>query len=317
MQLLIEIQADLPVSLPFSYYSWLSAAMYHSMGAVHPEFAAHLHDGDEHKNRIKLFGFTPLHSREMEVHRGGPGSHHPPETEQESSKRPHLRFKGRTAFRLFSPWPELVNAVGEGLLTQQVLSLNGSHFHIRSVTMLPPPRFKETMTWMPAPNGSIVTSWKSRATQQKIYFMPSVTAAEDGHSAASLLVDNLIHKWQRLTDPQARPDIAARWAEVPEAEVKGWIKSQNISVRLPEKFKTRLHQVKTMPVRSWSGPIEVTAPVPIQRLIWSCGLGEMNSMGFGGMTGMTNPRLADAEEASKEQARKIGQSSSSNEQQFP
>jgi CRISPR-associated endoribonuclease Cas6 len=61
---------------------------------------------------------------------------------------------------------------------------------------------------------------------------------------------------------------------------------ENISVRLlplsgAKSVHKKRHQIKKTPVFSWIAPVEITAPKAIQRIAWSCGLGEMNSMGFG------------------------------------
>ena len=312
MHLLLQLRPANTAWLPFSYYHQLSAAFYAALDGVHPDFAKDLHDGPEHHSRIKLFGFTPLHSRQMEVRKGGAASHRQfgrDENAGESQnvkEQPGLLFKGRTECLLFSPWPELMNAMSEGLLTSRELRVGSVKFRIEHTTVQPPPEFSEDMLWQPAGKQvSFVTTWTPQSGPdkgKKLAIFPENAAVESNHAqapklptAAERLRDNLIHKWQRLTDATGRPDIAARWAGVNEAEAKTWITEVGDQIRVTiaasgsdgdgEAVKTKLHQIKNAPVRSWAAPVRIEAPVAVQRLVWSCGFGEMNSMGFGGVGG--------------------------------
>ena len=283
MQFTVTIAPTTPAHLPFSYYPFLSAALYQSLEIVQPEFAADLHHGEQHRDRIKLFGFSPLRCRHMTVNRGGRGSHLP-DSENGESTRPGLLIEGEATFRLFSPWPELMSAVSEGLLAAGNLRLAATDFLIKSAIVIPQPAFQETMLWQPVREASVVTSWKNRETGAKLYALPGKPA--DGRDCADLLRENLLHKWLRFTDETGRPDIAARWAGLngaTPAETKAWATQQNVQVELADqaKARTRLFHIKNIPVRSWVAPVKVTAPIGLQRLIWSAGLGEMNSMGFG------------------------------------
>lgn len=274
MQLEIFLHPEMPVRLPFSYYPQLSAAVYSAMDSANPAFAGELHEGQDHKNRIKLFAFSPLYSRFCAVHGGGKGSH------REPSADAYLLFKGKTQFRLCSPWPELMNAVGEGLLKAGLLRIGSQVFRIQDANLLPPPAFCEKMTWRPFGNGSVVTSWSPRNKGIKQFVFPDQTPA-DAPDCATLLKQNLIHKWRRLNE--IRPDLASAWAGAGAAcpTEKEKINVEIPPLRADKPYRTKLHQIISAPVRSWVAPVTVQAPVYLQRLIWSCGLGEMNSMGFG------------------------------------
>lgn len=281
MQLAVTIAPVGPARLPFFYQQFLSAALYQALAIVQPDFALELHEGKLHQNRIKLFGFSPLRSRHMTVTRGGKGSHLP-NGHGNGNEAPSLLIEGEATFRLFSPWPELMSAVGEGLLAGGTLRLSQYEFAVQSAVMVPQPAFAETMTWKPSHESSFVTSWKPRETDKKLYSLPGKPA--EGHECSELLKQNLLHKWLRFTDETGRPDIAARWAGLQNAEpaeAKAWLARQNVELTLGEPTKTRLFHIKKIPVRSWAGPVTLTAPIALQRLAWSAGLGEMNSMGFG------------------------------------
>lgn len=274
MQIVIRLIPETPVSLPFSYFDRLSAAVYDCLTRADAEFSRDLHDGDQHANRIKLFSFSPLHSRMTEVHK----------PDKKKKTEGALVFKGPTFFKLSSPWPELMNRIGEGMLTTGNLRIGSQIFQVAGANLLPPPTFSETMIWRPTKTGSIVTSWTPKSKQQKIYAFPDTPA--DGQACEALVRTNLVHKWQRLCE--IRPDIAASWAGKEDSDLRETFSPDDLRVEFipPAKnndkpYRTRLHYIKNNPVRSWHATLKITAPVPLQRTAWACGLGEMNSTGFG------------------------------------
>ncbi len=274
MQIAIRLSPQTPVSLPFSYFDRLAAALYGTLATANPDFADNLHDGGEHRSRIKLFAFSPLHSRQTEVHRPDP----------EKNLDGGLVFKGPTYFKLASPWPELMNSAGEGLLANGFLRIGSQLLRIAGANLLPPPDFTETMTWRPTKTGSIVTSWSRRTDNTKLYAFPDQPA--DGQACELLLRTNLVHKWQRLCE--VRNDLAATWSGLDPAATRDAFNPDHIRISFADSangddpdYRQRLHQIKELPVRSWQAPVTLHAPPPLQRLAWACGLGEMNSMGFG------------------------------------
>lgn len=291
MQLEISLRPQGEARLPFSYYSLLSAALYSAMSKSNPEFAADLHGGPTHQSRIKLFGFTPLHSREMAVNGGGPGSHG-----KELANKHHLLFKGRTQFRIFSPAVDTLNALGEGLLSDAELRIGSQKLTIDAVQIAPPPKFAEEMIWRPWGTASIVSSRSiergETGKERKIFLFPGAPNSEVSENAEQIVQSNIIHKWKRLRETW--PSVAERFAHEDKALLNGGIDSAVVKIIVASdgkssmvgadrSIRTKLHQIKNAPVRSWIGPVAVHAPIPIQRLIWSAGLGQMNSMGFGGV----------------------------------
>lgn len=267
MQATVTLFPETPVHLPFSYYDKLSSAIYNAIRSTDRGFANELHDGSVHKNKIKLFGFSPLHSKMTEVRR------HDPDSKQDGE----LIFKGPTNFRLCSPWPELLNRLAEGILTAEFLRIGSQLFHIKRIELLGPPSFAETMTWRPVKTASIVTTWSNRATSTKRCILPGQT--EEAQTTETLLQYNLFHKWQRLSE--VRPDILQSWSMEHAPVVRETIEARLLPLDKNNTFKTKFHTIKGNPVKSWIAPVQIKAPPPIQRIAWSCGLGEMNSMGFG------------------------------------
>lgn len=273
MQVLIKLLPETPVRVPFSYYPDMSAAIYKSMSDSDPSFASSLHDGEEHKSKIKLFGFSPLYSQQTEVHK----------TDKENNIEGAFVFKGLTTFIVCSPWPELVNRLGEGLLKNGYLRIGSQLLKVLEATILPPPAFKEKMVWTPAKSASVVTSWSRKTDKNKIYAFPDKPA--DGQACELLLKTNILHKWRRLCE--IRGDIAASWSGSDKADILSTLPDDSVVVRVHSDsanaipYRTKLHYIKGNPVRSWISPVEVLAPIFLQRLIWSSALGEMNSMGYG------------------------------------
>lgn len=276
MHLVLKLEPVQKAVLPFSYQSYLASAIYTVWGNWNPAMAEAVHDGNLFRNRIKLFGFSPLNSpqteivegnRECGVEQGGDG----------------LRFEGPTFCRVHSPLPEFIQSISQGVMEEGILRVGSAVFEVVGATHMPAPSFRQKMKWQPVRHASFVTSWKNRGDRIKRYAIPE--SPVEGQSAESLLIANLRHKWQRITDEGGRPDLAARWAGLPEDADKTtllrWLDEQPLEIRLEETEKTRLHQVKETKVRSWRASAQIEAHPALQRLAWACGLGEMNSMGFG------------------------------------
>lgn len=274
MQIALRLSLETPIRLDFSYHPKLAAALYKAISYADPEFAEDLHDGDTYRNRIKLFGFSPLYSRQTEIHPENPNQ----------NKSGGLVFKGTCSFTVCSPWPELMNRLKEGFLNTPQVRIGSQLLRIQRAMIVPIPNFTEKMVWHLRQPASCVTSWSSRDENEKRYALPGSPAY--GRTCEALLGQNLIHKWRRLKE--IRQDIAMAW--LPKG-VKGEkepvdFAEEDIRVRLlplsgPKSVHKKRHQIRKAPVFSWIAQVEITAPQAIQRIAWSCGLGEMNSMGFG------------------------------------
>jgi CRISPR-associated endoribonuclease Cas6 len=272
MQISLRLFPETPIRLDFSYYPKLAAAVYQAISHADPDFADDLHGGELFRNRIKLFGFSPLYSRQTEIH---------PENRSQN-KSGGLVFKGACSFTVCSPWPELMNRLSEGFLKTLQFRIGSQLLRIQKAMLAPMPDFKEKMVWQFRQPASCVTSWSSKNENKKRYILPEIPV--NGRTCEALLRQNLIHKWRRLKE--IRLDIATAWLREKGENGPADFAEEDISVRLlplssPRSFHKKRHQIKKAPVFSWIAPVEITAPQAIQRIAWSCGLGEMNSMGFG------------------------------------
>ncbi len=267
MQILFRLYPETPIRLDFNYYPKLAAAIYEVLSRYDHEFASDLHDGEDFQNRIKLFGFSPLHSRQTEVHPVDPAK-------QQSGG---LVFKGACTLAVCSPWPELMTRIEQGAREVPYLRIGSQLLNIQTVMMVPPPNFKEKMDWMFRRPASCVTSWSVRGERKKVFIMPDEPGNEV--TCEDLLRNNLIHKWRRLKE--IRPDIAKAWLENREEISEHDISLKILPISNRYDYHRKSHIIKQAPVFSWTAPVRIKAPVCIQKIVWSCGLGQMNSMGFG------------------------------------
>jgi CRISPR-associated endoribonuclease Cas6 len=185
-----------------------------------------------------------------------------------------ILFAQPTFFTICSAWPELMNSIGEGLVRSKELYIGSQNFRVAAVNIVMPPDFKEKMTWIPRMNSSFVVSETLRGEKKKKYIMP------DDPKCVELMKNNLIHKWKRLCE--IRGDIAASWTDTPAEKCSNLFSSEDIELNFVGVHKTKMHLIKTVPVQSFRNvEISMKAPLPLQRLAWSSGLGEMNSMCYG------------------------------------
>ena len=271
MQIEIKSQCLDHRSLGFDYLYSLHATIMKSLTATHPELAQEIHDGI-HKDRAKLICFSPFNGGKAVAVKG--------------EKRKQLLLGGYTWFRIASPIPEFLNALGESLLRQRQLQIDGKAFSVQAINMIAPPEFKEEMVWHPAgSSASIVTAWTSRGGRKR-FIRPGQN--RDGEPPVEqLLRNNLITKFKRIKD--IRDDIASSWLKNSGLNsLSGKDTPVEISL-LPYgngiPFKKVSTKNKNTVIYSWRSPVKVTAPIPLQRSLWSCGLGSMNFQGFGLMQG--------------------------------
>jgi CRISPR/Cas system endoribonuclease Cas6 (RAMP superfamily) len=218
MQIFLRLFPETPIRLDFSYFPKLAAAVYQAIAHADSDFADDLHGGELYRNRIKLFGFSPLYSRQTEIH---------PENRSQN-KSGGLVFKGICSLAICSPWPELINRLNDGFIKTSQLRIGSQLLHIQKAIHAPVPGFKKTMVWRLRQPASCVTSWSSKDENKKRYALPGTPV--DGHTCESLLAHNLIHKWRRLKE--IRPDIAAAWLQTGAKENKEDVDFTEYSLRI-------------------------------------------------------------------------------------
>ncbi len=271
MQIEIQLIQYEESLLSFDYLYALHSAIMKTIDAFRPEMANALHEG-VHKDRMKLFSFSPLNSWPL-----------PKLVQIEGEPRKKMLLGQKVWFRIASPWPELLNSIGESLLKTQGLKLLNKSFQITQINMIAPPDLKEEMVWMPfGQSGSICTSWSLKNTERKLFVYPD-KSIEGSPSCKELLTSNLYHKFKRLQE--IRPDIASAWLRDSGAEIvspeKTPISIEFLPLSKEKNYKNIMHSGKNTVIKTWRCPVKVSAPLPIQRLIWACGLGDMNSQGYG------------------------------------
>ena len=270
MQIEIQLKPLDKTILSYDYLYPMASMLKDALYKTAPEFSQELHDG-LHKNRIKLFTFSPLNS-----------APNPKPVQIEGEKRKQMLLGKRIWFRVASPWPELLNSLGQSLLSNNQVRILAKNLKVETINMIAPPEMKETMVWRPfGQSASICTPWSPRTEKNKYFVYPD-KYIDDSPDCASILKQNLIHKFQRLQE--IREDIATAWLKSSETEKIDEttpITIDFIQYKETQAYKTVVHSGKNSPIRSWRCPVKVTAPIPIQRLIWATGIGTMNSQGYG------------------------------------
>ncbi len=270
MQIEIKMSPFEESLLSFDYLYALHSVIMKQIDSVRPELANELHEG-EHKNKLKLFTFSPLNSFPMKL------------VQVDGEPRKKMLLGHNVWFRIASPWPELLNSIGESLLKSQNIKLLNKNFKITCINIIAPPELKEEMIWKPfGQSGSICTSWSQKGSDRKLFIYPD-KRVEDSPDCVELLASNLYHKFHRLQE--IRPDIASAWLRDAGIENvtpdKHPISVDFLPLSKEKAYRTIMHTGKNTVIKTWRCPVKVTAPIPIQRLIWACGLGDMNSQGYG------------------------------------
>jgi len=272
MQLEITLNAVEESLMGFDYQYEFHSMLMQKLSTTQPELAADLHDG-KHRNRIKLFVFSPLNSLP-----------NPKLVQVENESRKRMLLGEKIWFRLASPVPEFINNLAEALLTAGTFGIGTKQFKVRNISMIAPPEMRETMVWRPfGQAGSICTAWTAPVAEKKLFRYPDYQGENDNPGCAELLTRNLYHKFQRLQE--IRPDIAQAWlatAGLKELSPSlAPIKVEFLPLAAGRAYRTMLHRGKNDVIKSWRCPVQVTAPIPVQRLIWAAGLGVLGSQGYG------------------------------------
>ena len=147
--------------------------------------------------------------------------------------------------------------------------------------MVPAPEFRPEMVYRPfGQAGFLVCPYKKAG--KTLYQMPD-DSKEGIPSCRTLFAGNLRHKLLRLHE--IRPDVFENIMSI-----------GNLSVdevpRLPIQidflpltgtcaYRTRLVCFKGVNIRGFRAPVRIVAPEAVHRMVWSAGLGGLNSTGWG------------------------------------
>lgn len=268
MQIELQLSKSDDGVLAFDYYHELASAFYRALERFRPEMARDLHDGS-HRSRIKLFVFSPLNSDPK------------PQVAQLPDGTPALKFGSRIWMRFASIWPEMVYHLAEALQKEKYIEVRGQRFRLESLQMISAPEFIPTMTYRPfGQSGCIVCPYN---LDGKTHYQLPDDSETDIPGCRELLTGNLRHKLLRLRE--IRPDIFENILSIGNLDAAAIqampIKIEFLPLMANHSFRTRLFRLKGHNVRGFRAPVRITAPEAIHRLVWDCGLGAMNSMGFG------------------------------------
>ena len=153
------------------------------------------------------------------------------------------------------------------------VNIAGNLFDLFRVELVDEPLFESMMTWRVPLHGGIITGYTEKETKKKYEFTPVQFPNETGEC----LQRNLRTKWAQLC--RDFPKRAALWSA--QADPLDWMQSQKFDVVVPDKNLITISQIHQTTVKAWRGRVTVTAPIAVQRLIWSVGLGQKAGCGFG------------------------------------
>jgi CRISPR-associated endoribonuclease Cas6 len=159
------------------------------------------------------------------------------------------------------------------IFNHREINIAGNLFELFRVEFIEDPLFESTMTWRVPLHGGIIAGYTEKETKKKYEFTPVDFPNETKIS----LERNLRSKWAQFS--KDFPKRAVLWSA--EENPSEWIKSQEIQVVVPNKNIITISQIRQTTVKAWRGRVTVTAPPPIQRLIWAAGLGQKAGCGFG------------------------------------
>ena len=271
MQIEIQLSNQNKHAIGFSYNHALGSALMSAISSANPLLGTALHDG-AHKNRLKLFVFSPLNSDPR------------PQAAKTSSGDPGLNFGNRLWIRFASIWPEVIYALSDALMKQKNLDVCGLKLQVEDIKMVSTPTFKETTTYRCfGQSGMIVARYQKNGSD---YFQFPDSQEKDIPSCETLLAANIRHKLLRLGE--IRKDIQSNYlalSNLGEEEICQLpIGIKFLPLNAAKAFRHGLFRIKALNVRAFRCPVQVTAPEIVHQIIWNCGLGGQNTQGFGLMT---------------------------------
>ena len=245
--------------MPLNYQYELSSWIYKRMAAADTAYTNFLHQqgyGQGHR-RFKLFCFSPLELRPFRIHKElGVFELQGQEIQLQ------LGFMADQAAEAFIKGVFMNQHLGLGNRVSQV------DMEVVRVEGLPEPPFKEVMQYKAM--SPIVISQQQVGQRYAQYLDPT----HDQYADA--LLNNLVHKWASYqavlntapAGPEVEEDTKLKFKLLTEAPRSKLI---TIKALTPEETK----------VKGYLYDFSVYAPLELQRLMYSGGVGEKGSMGFG------------------------------------
>lgn len=267
----IEVQlSSLDSRILNCHYNYeLSSALLHIMSKQIPELCRQLHD-TTHKSRLKLYLFSPFNS-----------SPHPTIAKCENGES-GFKFGERVWMRFATIWPEVFYPMCEALSQAGEISVRGKRFKINKIEIVSNPEFTEEMIYRPFSQSSFIVCRHSRPNGATVCQFPDNSVAGIP-KCEDIIAENLRHKLFRLGE--VRPDIQENLLSISNLTVNDIkelpIKVEFLPLSAEKSYRTCMIRVKDSCVRGFRAPVKITAVEAIHRIAWNCGLGNLNSQGFG------------------------------------
>jgi len=262
MRLRIRFHLNQNAVLPVDHQHELQGVVYNLLRASDPEFARFLHDegyatSEEGSKRFKLFVYSGLrtarHQRRIE---GG---------------RLHLS-PGSVEWLLASPRTDFLTHSATGLLSAGTqIRVGSADLTITGVEALPVPAFAEQTAFTCL---SAIVASVPQKDKPALYLRPAENAAEFSENVRA----NLLRKYRLLHDAEPADD---RLVLTFKPEYLADPKHHN---------GTKLVTFKQIQIRGAFAPFTLSGSTELMEVAWSCGLGSMNSAGFGMVEVQNNAR---------------------------
>jgi CRISPR-associated endoribonuclease Cas6 len=253
MRLRIHFHLNHPAAIPVDHQHELQAVVYSLLRASDPEFARFLHDegyavSDEASKRFKLFVYSGLR---MAKH-------------QRRIERGVLHLSpGSMDWLIGSPRTDFLTHSATGLLSAGTrLQVGNANLTITSVEALSTPTFAPTVAFTCL---SPIVASVPQKDKPALYLRPR----EDAEAFSENVRANLLRKFRLLHNADPADD---RLTLTFKPEYLADPKHHN---------GTKLVTFKGIQIRGAFAPFTLSGSTELMETAWDCGLGSLNSGGFG------------------------------------
>ncbi|KUK60339.1 MAG: CRISPR-associated endoribonuclease Cas6 [Bacteroidetes bacterium 38_7] len=234
--------------LPINYQYECSAVIYKILSTSDSKFSEWLHENGflADKKQFKLFTFSRLFIPQFHV---------------EDSM---LKIISDTMEWQISFVPDIsTREFIQGIFKEQEFELGNKKAQIKcrvqSIEMLPPPEFKETMTFQTL-SPLCLTLKRQDGTDEYV--------APDHPMAKELIRQNLLDKYKAFTGNDFPNHDAAF-----DFKVTNQPRSSLVTIKADTPQESK--------IRAFGCNFQLTAPVELMKICYDCGIGSKNSLGFG------------------------------------
>lgn len=246
-------------TIPINYHYPLSSVFYRIFSYGSPEFATWLHDNGYINQRgkpLKLFNFSKIFFSQYEVEGN------------------IIYASGPIKVIFSSPLVDsIVSAFIDGILKTRSITISnnehGTKFKIHNVIKIPQPYFIPNMKYIALnPIVSSIVKISDDGNKRIHFFRP------DDENLIHQLKKNLLGKYLLVHNEKYDGLIHIKLDGQYINKVGGYTKITKL-------ITIKEGTTEEIKVKGFECPIEISACAKMQKIVYDCGLGEKNSLGFG------------------------------------